>query len=176
MRWKQFNIIGQVVIIKDMLTVSIHPVDVAHRQIAVQLATFIPLTSLSWSAWFWRWPSRRSSWGRFSISPSCFQAFFPQPVVVGSCRNDAPRQTPPFLFGFCFFFFLLSLHLRLIKIMSLNRTKWADQSATATTWGKTVMSDRFSNQSGVVGTHRPPITLYGNRGVPFLRPIKCRRC
>lgn len=91
-----------------------------------------------------------------------FSSILPSARVVGSWRNDAPRQTLPFLL--VLFSFSL-LHSRLIRIMSLNRTKSSDQSGLVTTCGKPVMSDRLSNENGVVGVYLPPITFYGIRVV-----------
>lgn len=93
------------------------------------------LTSLSWSVWVGQWPSRQSSSGRFSIALSCFRAFFPPHSGrrFVKRRHSTPAELPrSCLESAFFFFFFLSLHLRLIKIMSPNRTKSDDQSASAT--------------------------------------------
>lgn len=94
-------------------------------------------------------------------------------MVVDSYRNDSPRQTPAFLFGFCFFSpdppSSSPLQPRLIKIMSLNRTKSEDQSHLANKVEKTVMSARLSNQNTVVCLALTAHYLLWKWGRPFLK-------
>lgn len=91
-------------------------------------------------------------------------------------RHSTPNSTVLVLASAFFFSSSSSLHLRLIKIMSLNRTKSDNQSAAGMTSEKTVMSGELSNQNEVVGHHRPPIALYGSRAVTFFSAKKGSPC
>lgn len=118
-----------------MLTVSIHPVDDAHREIAVQLTTFIPSPLFH--------EVLDSDYGLLVDLPEeGFQSLplvFKHSSLSQSRRLLKKRRSTPdstVLVWLQLFFFFSLLHLRLITIMSLNRTKSAGQSALVTTWGK----------------------------------------